>query len=72
LTPKEEIKSETDPLWSIEIRQQNVNVYKGCDEKVILESDLSIFIKPQQYAPISVCSIIGIYTMEKVFPLSFW
>jgi len=30
-----------------------------------------IFVKPQSYAPISVCSVVGIYTMEKVFPLVF-
>jgi hypothetical protein len=46
--------------------------YKGFDEEVILESNLSISIKPQQYIPISICSIVGIYTMEKVFPLYFW
>jgi hypothetical protein len=71
LTPREEIRSEIDPLWSIETRRQNVDVSKGCDEEVMLEADLSIFIKPQQYEQIFVCSTVGIYTMEKVFPLSF-
>ncbi len=32
---------------------------------------MSISVKPQWYAPISVCSTIGIYTMVKVFPLIF-
>jgi hypothetical protein len=60
LTFREEIKNETDPLWSIEIRWQNVDVYKGFDEKVIFEAKKSIYVKPQQYAPIFVCSIIEI------------
>jgi hypothetical protein len=47
LTPREEIKSEIDPLWSIEIRQQNLDVYKGFDEEVILEVDLSVLVKLQ-------------------------
>jgi hypothetical protein len=74
LTPRKEIKSEIDPLWSIEIRQYNVNVYKGFDEEIILEADLDMFIsvKRQKYAPIFVCSTVGIYTMKKIFPLSFW
>jgi hypothetical protein len=71
LTLREEIKNETDPLWSIEITWHNVDVYKGCDEEVILEAYLSISVKLQQYAPLSVCSTIWIYTMEKIFPLSF-
>jgi hypothetical protein len=45
---------------------------KGFDEKVMLEANLSISVKPQQYAPISVCSAVEIYTMKKIFPLSFW
>jgi hypothetical protein len=72
LTLREEIKSEIDPLWSIEIRQQNVNVYKGFYEKVIFEADLSISVKPQQYVQISLCSKVGIYTKRKVFPLVYW
>ncbi len=71
LTLKEEINSEIDPLWSIEIRRHNVNVCKGFDGEVILEANLSISVKPLQYTPISVCSTIGIYTMEKIFFLSF-
>jgi hypothetical protein len=71
LTPREEINNETNPLWSIEIKRQNIYVYKGYDEEVILEANLSIFVKPQQYAQIFVCSTIGIYTMEKVFPFLF-
>jgi hypothetical protein len=47
LTPREEIKSETDPLWSIEIRQHNLDVYKGFDEEIILEVDLSVLVKLQ-------------------------
>jgi hypothetical protein len=39
LTPREEIKSETDLLWSIEIRRQNVDVCKGFYEEVIFEVD---------------------------------
>jgi hypothetical protein len=46
LTPRKEIKNETDPLWSIEIRRQNVDVCKGFDEEVIFEIDLSISVKP--------------------------
>jgi hypothetical protein len=42
LTPREEIKSETDPLWSIEIRWQNVDVCQGFAKKVIFGADLSI------------------------------
>jgi hypothetical protein len=37
LTVRKEIKSETDPLWSIEIRQQNEDVCKGFDEEVIFD-----------------------------------
>ncbi len=70
LTPRKEIKSETNPLWSIKVRWQNVDVSKGFDKKIIiLEIDLSISMKPQWYAPISVCLAIGIYAMVKVFPL---
>jgi hypothetical protein len=46
LTSREEIKRGTDPLWSIEIKQQNVDVCKCFDEEVILEVDLSISVKP--------------------------
>jgi hypothetical protein len=46
LTPREEIKSEIDPLWSIEIRRQNVDVYKSVDEEIILEAHMSSFVKP--------------------------
>jgi len=42
LTPREEIESEVDPLWSIEIRQWNLGVCKDFDEEVILEANLSI------------------------------
>lgn len=72
LTPKEEIKSEIDPLWSIEIKWQNVNVCKDFDKEAILEADLSISVKPQQYAPIFVWSTFGIYTMHKVFSPFFF
>jgi hypothetical protein len=71
LTPRKEIKRAIDPLWSIELRWQNVDVCKGFDEEVILEADLSIFVKPQQYTSISICSTIEIYTMKKIFPFSF-
>jgi len=37
----------------------------------MLEADLSISVKPRQYAPISACSAVEIYTMKKIFPLSF-
>ncbi len=43
----EEIKSETKPLWSIEIRQRNVNVCKCFDDETMLEINLSIFVKLQ-------------------------
>jgi hypothetical protein len=46
LTPTKEIKSEIDPLWSIEIRRQNVDVYKGFDEEIILETHMSSSVKP--------------------------
>ncbi len=68
---KKKTKSETNPLWAIEIKGLNVDVCKGFDEEVIFEVDLSIYVKPQQYTPIFVCSIVRIYTMEKIFPLSF-
>jgi hypothetical protein len=42
LTPREEIKSEVDPLWSIKIRQWNLGVCKDFDEEVILEANLSV------------------------------
>jgi hypothetical protein len=45
LTLKEEIKNETDPLWSIEIRQQNLSVCKDFDEEVILEANIFVSIK---------------------------
>jgi hypothetical protein len=45
----------------------------------MFEADLFISVNPQQYAPIPqqyapifVCSAIEIYTMKKIFPLSFW
>ncbi len=72
LTPKKEIKSETDPLWCIEIKWQNVDVCKGFDEEVMFEANLSIYVKPQQYTPIFVFSEVEIYTMKKIFPFSFW
>jgi len=72
LIPRKEINNETDPLWSIEIRRQSVNVCKGLDEKIIFEIDPSISVKPQQYAPIFVCSTNWDYTTKKVFPLSFF
>jgi hypothetical protein len=71
LTPKEEIKNETDPLWSIEIRRQNVEVCKDFDEKVILEADLSIFVKTFAIHTNLYMLKVRIYTMEKIFPLSF-
>jgi hypothetical protein len=71
LTPREEIKRETNPLWSIEIRWQNVDVSKGFYEEVIFETNLFISVKPRQYAQISVCSAIGIHTKGKIFPLVF-
>ncbi len=42
---REEIKSETNPLWSIEIRQQNLVVCKDFDEEVILEAKPFCFSK---------------------------
>jgi hypothetical protein len=45
LTPKKEIKRKTNPLWSIEIKQWNLNVYKDFDEEVILEANLSVLVK---------------------------
>jgi hypothetical protein len=71
LIPRKEIKSEIDPLWSIEIKRQNVDVCKVFEEEVIFEANMSISIKPLQYAPIFVCLVVGIYIMEKIFPLSF-
>jgi hypothetical protein len=44
LTLRKENKSDIDPLWSIEIKQQNLGVYKDFDEEVILEANLSISI----------------------------
>jgi len=66
LVPREEIESEVDPLWSIEIRQWNLGVCKDFDEKVILEANLF-----QQYTLVFVCLTLGVYTMKKIFPLSF-
>ncbi len=40
-------------------------------EEVIFDADLSISVKPQQYAQISICSAIGIYMKGEVFPLVF-
>jgi hypothetical protein len=45
LTPREEIKNETDPLWSIEIKQWNLGVYKDFDEKIMFEENLFVKIK---------------------------
>jgi hypothetical protein len=59
LTPRKEIKSETDFLWSIEIRQQNLGVYKDFDEEVIFETDLSVSVKLLQYTLVFVCSVLG-------------
>jgi hypothetical protein len=42
LTPREEIESEVDPLWSTEIRQWNLGVCKDFDEEVIFEANLSV------------------------------
>jgi hypothetical protein len=42
---------------------------KVFDEKVIFEANLSISVKPQQYAPIFVCSTVGIYAKgENISP----
>ncbi len=68
---KEKIKSEIDPLWSIEIKWQNVNVCKDFDEEVMLEANMSIYVKLQQYAPIFVCLAIGDLYNEKNISLSF-
>jgi hypothetical protein len=72
LTLKKEINSETNPLWSIEIKWQNVDVCKGFDEEVMLEANLSIYVKPQQYTLTFVFSKVEIYTMKKIFSFSFW
>jgi hypothetical protein len=72
LIPKKEIKSETDPLWSIEIKWHNVDVFKGFDEEVMFEANLSIYVKPQQYTLIFIFSEVEIYTMKQIFPFSFW
>jgi hypothetical protein len=45
LTPRKEIKNEIDPLSSIEIRQENLDVFKGFDEEVILEANIYVLIK---------------------------
>jgi hypothetical protein len=42
LIPREEIESEVDPLWSIEIKQWNLGVCKDFDEEVILEANLFV------------------------------
>jgi hypothetical protein len=59
LTPREEIKSEIDPLWSIEIRQQNLGVYKDFDEEILFEANLFVPVKLQQYTLVSICSTFG-------------
>ncbi len=41
MIPRKEIERETDPLWSIEIRQSNLGVNKDFDE-IIFEINLSI------------------------------
>jgi len=71
LTPREEIERQTNPLWSIEIKQWNLSVYKDFDEEVILEANLSVLVKLQQYTLVFVCLALGVYTMNKISPLSF-
>ncbi len=71
MIPKEEIKSETDPLWSIEISQQNLDVCKDFDEEIILEANLSVLVETSAIHISLYMLSIGVYTMKKVFPLSF-
>jgi hypothetical protein len=71
LTPREEIERKTDPLWSIEIKQWNLSVYKDFDEEVIFEANLFVLVKLQQYTLVFVCLALGVYIMNKVSPLSF-
>jgi hypothetical protein len=59
LIPREEVKNETDPLWSIKIKQQNLGICKDFNEEVILEANLFVSIKLQQYTSISICSTLG-------------
>ncbi len=59
MIPREEIKSETDPLWSIKIIQQNLSVCKDFDEEIIFEANLSVSVKVLQYTTISICSMLG-------------
>jgi predicted lipid carrier protein YhbT len=59
LIPREEIKSEIDPLWSIEIRQQNLGVCKDFDEEVIFEANLFVLVKLLQYTLVFVCLVLG-------------
>jgi hypothetical protein len=47
LTPREEIESEIDLLWSIEIRQKHLGACKDLAEGVILEATLLVLVRPQ-------------------------
>jgi hypothetical protein len=46
---QEEIKRETDPLWSIKLKQQNLDVCKEFDEEIILEASVVVLVILQQY-----------------------
>jgi hypothetical protein len=67
LTPREEIKSEIDPLWSIEIRQQFFVSIKILMKKW-LETNLSILVKLQQYTLVPICSTLGFIQWRNYFP----
>jgi len=44
---------------------------KDFDEEVIFEANLFVLVKLQQYTLVFVCLTLGVYTMNKVSPLSF-
>jgi hypothetical protein len=49
LISQEQIKRETDPLWSIEIKYNNFNICKDFDEELILVTSISVLVRFQQY-----------------------
>jgi hypothetical protein len=70
LTPRKEILSEIDPLWSIEIRQHNLSVCKDFDEEVIFEANLCLNKTFAIHISFYMFNIRD--TMKKIFPLFWW
>jgi hypothetical protein len=71
LTPREEIKSEINLLWSVAIRWQNVDVYKGFDGKNNTWSRLVCLCKTFATCT-NLCMLkVRFYTIKKLFPFLF-